>query len=70
MPGQGDVSIEQRTTEQLQILIKRIQSMLRMLEGNTTPHDIEKLEQAWLDPITDRLKDAQRKIGSQRHEIE
>ncbi len=46
-----DKSIAQRSCEQLQNQVKGIQSMLRMLEGNTLPEDIKKLEEEWLGPI-------------------
>ena len=58
-----DVSIEH-----LKVEARRVQSMLRMLDGNTTPHDIKKLGHAWLDPIIERLNDAQRRTGQEEHE--
>jgi hypothetical protein len=48
------------TLEQTKIELVRVQSMLRMLEGNTAPNDIRRLEQAWLWPILARLEDTER----------
>jgi len=61
-------SAAEPTIEHLRVEARRIQSMLRMLEGNTTPQDIKKLQQVWLDPITERLRDVQSKTSQKEHE--
>ena len=58
----------QLSIEDLRVNALQVQSILRMLEGNTTPEDIKKLGHAWLDPIMERLNDAQRRTGLKEHE--
>jgi hypothetical protein len=43
------------TLECLRIDRIRVESMLRMLEGNTNPADIKMLEREWLGTIVDRI---------------
>jgi hypothetical protein len=50
-----DKRLAQRSCEQLQIQVKGIQSILRMLDGNTLPSDIETLERVWLFPIQEQI---------------
>ena len=47
--------MERPTLEQTRIELVGVQSMLRMLEGNTDPDDIRRLEKVWLSPILSRL---------------
>ena len=35
----------------------RVESVIRMLVGNTSPDDIRRLEKLWLTPVRDKLRD-------------
>lgn len=61
-------SAEEFTIEHIKVEVRQVQSILRMLEGNTTPEDIKKFGHAWVDPIMERLNDAQRRTGQKEHE--
>ena len=43
--------------EETRLELKRVRSMLEMLNGNTHPDDIRKLENLWLIPIQARLQE-------------
>ncbi len=49
--------------ERLRLESKGVQSMLRMLEGNTEPEDIRMLQHAWLDPILQQLRGVESNTG-------
>jgi hypothetical protein len=53
--------------EEARLRLKQVQSMLRMLEGNTSLEDIARLEREWLNPIASRLRDIEPLNAEEAH---
>jgi hypothetical protein len=50
-------NVRATTREELLIERRRVESMLRMLEGNTHPDDLKRLVRVWLAPVLEKLQE-------------
>ena len=61
----GGGGFVKKSRQEIQVDRTRVESMLRMLEGNTHPDDLKRLHREWLLPILSRLQDPRDEVAAQ-----